>query len=98
MPAPVGIVASQRSVTAWTPASLTGLQLWLDANDATTFTYSSGTVVSQWRDKSGGSHHANTLVGSPNRDTTVNGHLTIRFPAQNTWFRFTGYRGVVHRR
>ena len=30
-----------------------GLALWLDAADDTTFSYSSGTTVSQWRDKSG---------------------------------------------
>ena len=35
-----------------------GLTLWLDATDNTTFSYSSGTTVSQWRDKSGFNNHA----------------------------------------
>jgi len=34
------------------PSSISNLYLWLDADDASTFTYSSGTVVSQWNDKS----------------------------------------------
>jgi hypothetical protein len=29
-----------------------GLVMWMDAADDTTFSYSSGTTVSQWRDKS----------------------------------------------
>ncbi len=36
-----------------------GASLWLDATDITTFTFSSGSNISQWRDKSG-----NGLVGS----------------------------------
>ena len=35
------------------------LLLWLDAADDSTFSYSSGTEVSQWRDKSGNNFHAN---------------------------------------
>lgn len=35
-----------------------GLTLWLDASDSTTFTYSSGSIISQWRDKSGLNNHA----------------------------------------
>lgn len=37
-----------------------GLQLWLDANDATTLTMSGGEVT-QWNDKSGNNHHAVAL-------------------------------------
>ena len=29
-----------------------GLMMWMDAADDSTFSYSSGTTVSQWRDKS----------------------------------------------
>ena len=52
-----------------------GLVLWLDAADDTTFSYSSGTEVSQWRDKSGYNNHANqsTVANQPSRNT-VYGH------------------------
>ncbi len=59
-----------------------GLLLWLDAADDTTFSYSSGTEVSQWRDKSGNNFHANELqaVGNkPRRNTTINGRKSLNF-------------------
>jgi hypothetical protein len=43
------------------PKRLTGLVGWYDALDASTITTSTG--VSQWRDKSGLSHHANQTTG-----------------------------------
>ena len=63
------------------PIPTSGLQLWLDADDATTFSYSSGSVVSQWRDKSGGEHHADAHVGqtTPTRDVTINGRTALYF-------------------
>lgn len=36
----------------FTPTQVPGCQLWFDAADATTFTFSSGTNISAWRDKS----------------------------------------------
>jgi len=59
-----------------------GLLLWLDAADDSTFSYSSGTEVSQWRDKSGNNFHANELqaVGNkPSRNTVVNGRKSLNF-------------------
>lgn len=41
---------------AWTPAQLSSLALWLDANDASTITLNGGNV-SQWNDKSGRNNH-----------------------------------------
>lgn len=41
-----------------------GLQLWLDATDASTITVS-GTDVTQWNDKSGNDNHATVAIGSP---------------------------------
>jgi hypothetical protein len=46
------------------PLNIPGCSLWLDAADATTFTYSSGSNVSQWRDKSGIGNHATQNTGS----------------------------------
>lgn len=67
----------------WTPASLgSTLKLWLDADDAATFTYSSGVVVSQWADKSGNANHGAqaTTSAQPSRATSqINGKAAVRF-------------------
>jgi len=48
---------------AWTPADLTGLALWLDADDASTITLN-GSDVSQWDDKSGGGNNASQATAA----------------------------------
>ena len=60
-----------------------GLVMWLDAADDTTFSYSSGTNVSQWRDKSGNNFHANqsTTGQQPLRNTTNNSRKSVFFNA-----------------
>ena len=65
--------------------SIAGLVAWWDAADASTFTYSSGTVVSQWRDKSGGNRHlAQAVVANqPTRSGTQNGKPTVIFDGSN---------------
>jgi len=58
-----------------------GLVMWMDAADDTTFSYSSGTSVSQWRDKSGLNNHANqSVVGNqPSRSTFNNSRKSVNF-------------------
>ena len=67
---------------AFTPASITGLSLWLDASDATTlFQDSAGTtpatanndVIGRWADKSGNANHATqtTTANKPLLKTAV---------------------------
>jgi hypothetical protein len=60
-----------------------GLALWLDAADDTTFSYSSGTLVSQWRDKSGNNRHffQATANNQPSRSAVVNSRKAIQFTA-----------------
>jgi hypothetical protein len=62
-----------------------GLLLWLDAADDSTFSYSSGTEVSQWRDKSGNNFHANqaTTAQQPSRSTVVNSRKSVNFTSAN---------------
>jgi len=62
-----------------------GLGLWLDASDDSTFSYSSGTSVSQWRDKSGNNFHATqgTSANQPSRSTTQNSRKTVNFDGTN---------------
>ena len=49
---------------AFDPTSITGNVLWLDAADTSSMTFSSGSNISQWRDKSGLGNHA-TGTNSP---------------------------------
>jgi len=66
------------------PSSITGLQLWLDADDANTITESGG-LVSQWDDKSGQSNDAIQGTGSAQpttNATTINGKNVIDFGTQ----------------
>ena len=43
--------------TPFVPTSITGCQLWLDAGDNSNFTFSSGSAISTWNDKSGKGNH-----------------------------------------
>ena len=54
------ILGTSKSLSAFTPQSIPGVSLWLDAADASTFTFSSGTSITQWRDKVSGIYASNT--------------------------------------
>jgi hypothetical protein len=63
--------------TAFTPRQIGGLGLWLDSTDSSTISFSSGSNISQWRDKSGSSNHFSVTSGTTttildNRKTVVN--------------------------
>jgi hypothetical protein len=66
-----------------TPTS--GSAIWLDASDASTFTFSSGSVVSQWNDKSGNSRNFSqgTVANQPSRTGSRNGLSTVVFDGTN---------------
>ena len=54
-----------------------GLVMWMDASDDTTFSYSSGTTVSQWRDKSGFNYHMVPVSAGPTRNSSLNSRKTL---------------------
>lgn len=54
-----------------------GLIMWMDAADDTTFSYSSGTTVSQWRDKSGFNYHMVPVSAGPTRNAFLNSKKVI---------------------
>ena len=54
-----------------------GLVMWMDAADDTTFSYSSGTTVSQWRDKSGYNYHMVPVSAGPTRNAFLNSRKVI---------------------
>jgi hypothetical protein len=62
------------SIPQFIPPKVSGLVLWLDANDASSFTLS-GSNVTQWRDKSGSGNHFSVVSGTPTRIT--DGSLTV---------------------
>jgi hypothetical protein len=49
----------------------------MDAADDTTFSYSSGTTVSQWRDKSGFNYHMVPVSAGPTRNAFLNSRKVI---------------------
>jgi hypothetical protein len=65
-----------------------GLLVWLDAADDSTFSYSSGTEVSQWRDKSGLNNHVgqSTVGSQPNRNVVKNSRKSIYFDGGDSLF------------
>ena len=56
------------------PTSIAGCQLWLDGADATQVTYSTGSNISQWKDKSGNANHGSQSIAGqqPYYSTTSN--------------------------
>lgn len=79
----LGIVSSSR--LGFTPTSIAGCRLWLDAADTSSIAVS-GTAVTQWNDKSGQANHF-TQVSSASRPvsgtTTQSGKNVIVFDGSN---------------
>jgi hypothetical protein len=73
----IPLLPMRRAVQAnkFLPSQIAGLQLWLDAADPSTFTYSSGSNISTWIDKSPGANNLTTLSGTPTY--TTDGNLKI---------------------
>ncbi|MGE0931656.1 hypothetical protein [Peijinzhouia sedimentorum] len=66
------------------PNQVLGLRLWLDAADANTISIETG--VSEWRDKSGGNHHAimSTTAHQPSYlNNEINGRSVVQFDGSN---------------
>lgn len=62
-------VVQVRGGAEWTPADMPGLDLWLDASDASTITETGG-AVTEWADKSGQGHDAVQAGSDLTRPTT----------------------------
>jgi hypothetical protein len=81
-----------RESGAFTPKSLSGLQLWLDAADSSTVTLNGGNV-SEWRDKSpsGINYSQATAAYQPGYSTAYkNGKNAVRMGASATTYLVTG--------
>jgi len=85
--------------STFSPLSVTSMGLWLDASDYSSFTFSSGTNIAVWADKSGNARHA-TGVNSPTYTNTsaylsgssyftVNLDFIASFPDHSAFFVMT---------
>jgi hypothetical protein len=61
-----------------------GLVMWMDAADDSTFSYSSGTTVTQWRDKSGLNNHMVPISAGPTRSSALNSRKVLAFTTAQT--------------
>lgn len=77
------LMAASNAAADWTPANLSTVAWW-DASDASSFTFSSGTVVQDWRSMSGSYTLTQvTSANRPSRSGTVNGLSTVVFDGSN---------------
>lgn len=68
------------NVNFFSPPQISGCCLWLDGQDNTKFTFSSGSNIATWLDKSGSNNTA-TASGSPVLQTyTINGKQSVYLP------------------
>ena len=68
-------------INSFLPTQISTCQTWLDGADTSTFTFSSGSNVSQWNDKSGNGRNAVSPATSNNPVLTTNG---VYFSPTNT--------------
>jgi len=65
-----------------TPTSITGCALWLDASDTSTtsMTFSSGSNINLWKDKSGSNNHFSVSSGTPSA-ISDGGRTVVNIPS-----------------
>lgn len=77
----IGEAVDPTTPSTWVPSDVSNLALWLDASDDSSFTYSSGTLVSQWNDLSGNARHFTqaTVASQPSRSGAVSALAAVDF-------------------
>lgn len=90
----IAAIPSSARITPTSPVA--GYSLWLDAADASVFTFSSGSVVSQWNDKSANNYTftQGTVAAQPNRSSTLNGKNIVTFDGTNDSMTSTNAAGL----
>jgi len=83
--APTGVGAMSKSsyYASFTPTSIAGCSLWLDGADSSSFTFSSGTTISQWNDKSGSANNFTVTTGTTTRITDGSFNV-VNFPSSGS--------------
>lgn len=75
-------------LSGFNPNSLKGCALWLDAGDSNAFTFSGGSTISQWKDKSS-NNYVGTAAGTPSLvSTALNGKPAVTFNGTDQYFSF----------
>lgn len=89
-----GLGFTAQSGPRTTPIS--GYELWLDSSDASKFTYSSGTVVSSWTDKSANAYvfEPSSTTYAPSRSGTQNSKSTVVFDGTDDFITCTSAASV----
>jgi len=83
------VYKGSNAIFGFTPLDISGLQLWLDADDSETITLN-GSTVSQWDDKSGNDYHCVQGVASnqPTYATAAqNGRNVVRLDGINDYMQ-----------
>ncbi len=74
----------------FSPSSITGANLWLDANDLTTFVVSSATsTITRWNDKSGAGNNM-IATGTPTIQSFITNYA-VNFNGTNAYFSSIGF-------
>lgn len=70
---------------------ISGYELWLDSSDASSFTYSSGSVISRWTDRSANAYFFEpaATTNAPTRTGTQNSKSTVVFDGTNDFLAST---------
>lgn len=78
-----GLGLFQQAGARTTPIS--GYELWLDSSNDSSFTYSSGSVISRWTDRSANAYffEPSTTTNAPTRTGTQNSKSTVVFDGTN---------------
>ena len=79
--------------TNYFPLSMPACGLWLDAADASTITYSSGSNLSQWRDKSGNGYIMSNNTGTTTVAANSLNSLNTVYTPSGTNTQITNFRG-----
>ena len=88
------IGGGMQTITTFNPTNVSGCALWLDAADSNSFTFSSGSNISQWRDKS-----PNNYTGAANGTPTLteniqNGLPVVTFNGSTQYFDFGNVNNI----
>jgi hypothetical protein len=92
-----GVATSSKSIFGFDPRTVPGCQLWLDAADLATLSFSSGNIISTWKDKSINGVVL-TAYGNPTT-TTVNGRTSISLNGSTQYLQkadFTPTKGATY--
>lgn len=70
---------------------ISGYELWLDSSNASSFTYSSGSVISRWTDRSANAYFFEpaATTNAPTRTGTQNSKSTVVFDGTNDFLTST---------